>query len=181
MSMKSAFTFQCDSGWVTGLGHGRVGRSKARSPMICSAGHGGMGDGHAVVFASAGRRRPARGRNGKPARRTGGSSKSAGDPILDDHDIDMTSIRTFVTCPNCANSLMLAPEAFLPEGASKVMSLRCNVCESRVRARLGDLESIDGTPFPAEQFLMAAAAAVETGARERSKLDAENTEYADLE
>jgi hypothetical protein len=180
MSMMSAFTFQCASSWVTGLGHGRASRSKAGSSMICSDGRGGMGDGHAVVLASAGRRRPARGRNGKPARRTGGASKSAGDPILDDDDIDMTSIRTFVTCPNCANSLMLAPEAFLPEGASKVVSLRCNVCENRVRARLGDLESIDGAPFPAEQFLMAAAAAVEAGARERSKVDGEDPGYANL-
>jgi hypothetical protein len=118
--------------------------------------------------ANAGRRRPPRGRHGKPARRPARSSRAAADPILDDKDLDMTSIRTFVTCPFCANSLMLAPEAFLPEGATKVVPLRCNVCENRVKASLRNLECVNGETFPAAQFLVRAAAATEAAANDHA-------------
>jgi hypothetical protein len=51
---------------------------------------------------------------------------------------------------------MVGPELFLPAGGP--VSLRCNVCDSKVAARINDLETISGDPFPAEKFLYTAAA-----------------------
>jgi hypothetical protein len=157
MALAFALPGQCE----------RLGRARTfRTTQMCPASPHLDQIVRTVPVANAGRRRPPRGRNGKPARRPARSSTA--DPILEDGDVDTTSIRTFVTCPFCANSLMLAPEAFLPEGATKVVPLRCNVCENRVKASLRNLECIDGEPFPAAQFLLRAAAARESAANDHT-------------
>jgi hypothetical protein len=73
---------------------------------------------------------------------------------LDDGDVDTTDVRTFVSCRVCFNSLMAAPAAFLPSGA---LTLNCNVCETKMKASINDLETIDGEKFEAALFLARAS------------------------
>lgn len=97
-------------------------------------------------------RKPKPGAPPRRRRRAGG-----GDPIMDDDDVDMTAISTFKTCPTCANSLMVSPDAFLPSGT---VALKCNVCERKVTASIADLETISGDKFDATTFMARATAGV---------------------
>lgn len=87
--------------------------------------------------------------------------KTAGDPILDDGDVDMTSISTYVTCGTCFNSLMVAPHAFLPDGGP--VELRCNVCNARWTGGIGALETVSGEVFDGNLFLARQKAGVNVG------------------
>lgn len=81
-------------------------------------------------------RRPRRGKPGRAATRKP-------DPILDDRDVDMTDITTYVSCPTCFNSIMLRPQQ-LARGSMRVT---CNCCGKPSSASLHVLENMDGTPF----------------------------------
>lgn len=101
--------------------------------------------------------------SGKPRRRRR-SPKPTKDPILDDGDVDMTSISTFVTCRNCFNSLMVAPEMFLPDGGP--IELRCNVCEVRWKGGIDAVETVSGEKFDGNLFLARQKAGVNIGEEE---------------
>lgn len=112
-------------------------------PSLISARHPRAqtcGPQRSITTYAASRKSPPRRRRHPPPR----------DPILDDDDVDMTSVRTFVSCPSCANSLMVKPEAFLPKGS---VALNCNVCERRVAAKIEELETVSGENFDGARFM----------------------------
>lgn len=45
---------------------------------------------------------------------------------------------------------MVRPDVFLPDGTA---ALRCNVCERRVVAVVGDIEVVSGEPFDVARFM----------------------------
>lgn len=75
---------------------------------------------------------------------------------MDDGDVDTTDVNTFVSCNICFNSLVVPPAKFLPSGT---VMLNCNVCETKVRASINDVELINGEKFAAAAFMARATMA----------------------
>mmetsp|Transcript_3277 Transcript_3277/g.5750 ORF Transcript_3277/g.5750 Transcript_3277/m.5750 type:complete len:126 (-) Transcript_3277:71-448(-) len=123
--------------FMFGLGHcgewsnrGNVSHMQ-KSNVICS------GNGRLVVVCRAKGR--SQGKSGSK-KRSGQSKDVSFFDVNDDDDdeLDMTDINTYVSCPNCFNSLMIREADLLPDGKS----LNCSKCELSFHASVEILERI---------------------------------------